>query len=217
MSEIKNIIFDFDGTIGDSFDIVCNIGCEIANKHGIHSSEEEFSFIFKNMGIRELAKKFSINKREFIELIYIIRHRFSKRTDEIDIFDGMKEVLEELCNEGYVLGIISSNSKKNVNKILQHREISKYFSFVKKTSLFGKHKTIEKVLQKEGMKKSQTIYVGDEIRDLKACRKIRVNVISVSWGFNSRNLLESKKARHIVDTPKELLQTITYLSGTNFT
>jgi phosphoglycolate phosphatase-like HAD superfamily hydrolase len=51
------------------------------------------------------------------------------------------------------------------------------------------------------------VYVGDEVRDIEAARKSGINCISVSWGFNTKELLQ-KHSQTVVSSPTELLQAI---------
>ena len=58
------------------------------------------------------------------------------------------------------------------------------------------------------MDPAQLFYVGDEVRDVKACRKAGVPVVGVTWGFNSRDALEKSGPSLVVDHPSELLAAI---------
>lgn len=58
------------------------------------------------------------------------------------------------------------------------------------------------------MEPNELIYVGDEVRDVKACLKAGVLVIGVTWGLNCRNALEASGASFGVDHPSELLAVI---------
>ena len=61
---------------------------------------------------------------------------------------------------------------------------------------------------KQGVEKNETLCIGDEVRDVQAAKKADVRIVSVSWGFNSPELLEQAGAERIVSTPEELLEAI---------
>jgi phosphoglycolate phosphatase len=50
-----------------------------------------------------------------------------------------------------------------------------------------------------------SIYVGDELRDLKACQKIGMNIILVSWGWNNLDLLKTASPKHIANSTEALV------------
>ena len=74
-----------------------------------------------------------------------------------------------------------------------------------KAALFGKASVIKKVLKKLGYKKSEAIYVGDETRDILACRELGIDLISVSWGYDDISLLEKEEAKMIAKTPSDIM------------
>jgi phosphoglycolate phosphatase len=61
------------------------------------------------------------------------------------------------------------------------------------------------------MQKNDVVYIGDEYRDILACKKSKIKIISVTWGFDSRDLLVSGNPDFIVDSPVELLNVIANL------
>ena len=50
----------------------------------------------------------------------------------------------------------------------------------------------------------EIIYVGDEMRDIEASKKVGIPVIAVSWGLNKREALESFKPDQMAHSPKDL-------------
>ena len=60
----------------------------------------------------------------------------------------------------------------------------------------------------KGFSLSETLYIGDEVRDVKACQKIGLDIISVSWGLNNKEALYEAGSLAIVDSPSLLLETL---------
>ena len=54
------------------------------------------------------------------------------------------------------------------------------------------------------MHPEEMVYIGDEIRDIKASKKAKVPVASVSWGFNSAESLAEAEPDHLLHHPEEL-------------
>ena len=123
--------------------------------------------------------------------------------DEAIPFEGMIDVLNEL-SETFKLIIISSNHKKFIKYFLKSYDISFFDKVFGKAALFGKASVIKKALKKLGYKKSEAIYVGDETRDIMACRELGIDLISVSWGYDDISLLEKEEASMIAKTPNDI-------------
>ena len=111
-----------------------------------------------------------------------------------------------LKNTGFNLGILSSNSKINVCKFLENNNLDNIFDFIYSSRhLFGKDKTLLRLLKKRNIPKKNAVYVGDETRDIEAAKKAGISIVSVSWGFNSRKTLEALQPDQIAGSPGELI------------
>ncbi|OQY42943.1 MAG: hypothetical protein B6227_00580 [Fusobacteriia bacterium 4572_74] len=129
----------------------------------------------------------------------------SRKMEEIPLIDGIKEVLISLNKMGYKMGVLTSNNKKNVDDFLKHYEMRNLFEFIyAEKNVFGKDKAINKMMKIEKLDK--IIYVGDETRDIEACKKIEVPIISVGWGFNTSVNLKKYNPNYFIEDPKELLE-----------
>jgi len=68
------------------------------------------------------------------------------------------------------------------------------------------------LLKKHKIKRNSVIYVGDETRDIDALKRIKIPIIAVSWGFNSRKILEQQDPTCLIDHPNQLLNSILKVS-----
>ena len=132
-----------------------------------------------------------------------------KEMENIKFFPGVKKFLFDLKKEGYKLAIISSNRKENIDKFIKFNKLN-VFDFVHgKTDIFGKAGYLEKFLKDFSLKKSEVIYIGDEIRDVEACKKVGIKMIGVSWGLHTIQALKRIGVDYIAKKPVEILKLIT--------
>ncbi|MCK4635796.1 MAG: HAD-IA family hydrolase [Candidatus Moranbacteria bacterium] len=203
----KTIIFDFDGTIADTLDVVVNIYNKLAPKYFCKTLKREDVEILRNKKSQEFMKDYGISKFKLPFLVLHIRKYLNGEMKNVKPIDGIIETLKELKNLGYNLGIMTSNSKKNVENFLKINNLDDIFDFVYSSkNLFGKDKVIKKIINKYFFEKDLIIYVGDEVRDVEMSKKLGISVLAVSWGFNSREMLENAGADVIVDNSRELLE-----------
>jgi len=60
-------------------------------------------------------------------------------------------------------------------------------------------------MKRHSLARKHSVYVGDETRDIQAARLAFIKVVSVSWGFNTREILAKQKPNFLIDSPKDLL------------
>lgn len=72
------------------------------------------------------------------------------------------------------------------------------------SSMLGKHKNISKILKLMALSPSDCLYVGDETRDIEACKKVGIPVAAVTWGFHSQEKLRVFNPNFLVESIEEL-------------
>lgn len=205
MNDSRYIIFDFDGTIADTFDLALEIYNTIAPEYNCRPAGPEDLDLFRTKKPQELLKIYGVSRLKLLSLMLRIRRELSHHIPEINLIRGMDASLREIRSGGYRMGILTSNSVINVGKFLDINNLSGLFDFIYSgKSLFGKDKVIKRLLMHENLTADKVIYVGDEARDIEASKSAGIPVVSVSWGMNRRELLVSLSPDQIADDPKEL-------------
>jgi len=72
----------------------------------------------------------------------------------------------------------------------------------------GKPREFRKILKKRGISKDHALYIGDESRDIEAAHAVGMKVISVLWGYNSKQALESHKPDFLADSGEDALEIV---------
>ncbi|MGA0351415.1 MAG: HAD-IA family hydrolase, partial [Acholeplasmataceae bacterium] len=196
-------LFDFDGTIADTMSMTYHIYEKMAQKYGMPVLSREVIQAYKKLPLQERLNKQGIPFYMVPKLLSESQVLQKEFKDEAIPFEGMIDVLNEL-SETFKLIIISSNHKKFIKYFLKSYDISFFDKVFGKAALFGKASVIKKALKKLGYKKSEAIYVGDETRDIMACRELGIDLISVSWGYDDISLLEKEEASMIAKTPNDI-------------
>ena len=176
---------------------------KMAQKYGMPVLSREVIQAYKKLPLQERLNKQGIPFYMVPKLLSESQVLQKEFKDEAIPFEGMIDVLNEL-SETFKLIIISSNHKKFIKYFLKSYDISFFDKVFGKAALFGKASVIKKALKKLGYKKSEAIYVGDETRDIMACRELGIDLISVSWGYDDISLLEKEEASMIAKTPNDI-------------
>ncbi len=203
------ILFDFDGTIADTYQAIIDITNNLSTEFGYKALAQEELLLIKNLSSREIVKRSEISIFKLPFLVRRIRAELSKEIAELLPIPDMTQALFELQSRGYILGIVTSNIKENVETFLDKNKLNSIFSYIySSTSIFGKHRIINQAIKANNLDSSKVIYVGDETRDIRSARKSHIGIISVGWGFNSREILLDYQPDYLVDRPQELLKAI---------
>ena len=204
----KVIIFDFDGTLADTIDILLSITNRLSAEFGFKSATKEELAQLSNLNSWQILQYSGISIFKFPLLIRRLKAELHSEVPHIQLFPGIKEVLLELKKRGFQLGIITSNSRENVLGALEKNGLQDTFTFIYSGSTFGKHKVINKWLRIENIHTEKVVYVGDEIRDIDAAKKTGIKVIAVGWGFNSPQALAAQNPNFLIKRPQELIEII---------
>jgi phosphoglycolate phosphatase len=202
----KVIIFDFDGTLADTIDILLSITNRLSAEFGFKSATKEELAQLSNLNSWQILQYSGISIFKFPLLIRRLKAELHSEVPHIQLFPGIKEVLLELKKRGFQLGIITSNSRENVLGALEKNGLQDTFTFIYSGSTFGKHKVINKWLRIENIHTEKVVYVGDEIRDIDAAKKTGIKVIAVGWGFNSPQALAAQNPNFLIERPQELIE-----------
>ncbi len=198
---MKHVIFDFDGTIADTMPHVLEIAEEVTGRIIDRTEVERL----RNMSITAILKEYKIPLYRIPKYLLQGKKLLAKRGTKIEPVGDLQAVLHELKNSGYDLQIVSSNSAPIIVKFLRRHKIEKYFSSVHgNVGLFSKAQALKKIIKKQEYSIKDCVYIGDELRDIEAARKIKMLVIAVTWGFNGEKLLKSTRPDALADQAKEL-------------
>lgn len=201
----KAIIFDFDGTLCDSVPVLVEVLNILSNEFGYQKID-----LKKEQELRMMsAKKFILNELKvplyrMLQFEKRAREEALRRVDKLALFDGVKEVIEQLQTQGYCVGVLSSNSEQAIVKALERGNVKVDFIY-SGSSIFGKHKVVMSLLKSRGLAKDNVVYVGDELRDSDACKKAGIKMVAVDWGFNFPEAFH-KIGVATVSSPAALLQ-----------
>lgn len=199
---MKTLIFDFDGTLADSFDLVVDIAHEVLK---IPRVSDERMQEFRHMSVLKIAKELHISVAQGPRLLIKGRQMMHQRMSEVKTFPGLAEALAELHNAGYRLIVMSSNSEQNVRVFLRKNKLEKYFDEVYGgVGLLNKAAALRKIIKRNKYNFGDCYYVGDEARDVIASKKVGVKCVSVLWGYQSAKALEQQKPYAIATKPSDL-------------
>jgi phosphoglycolate phosphatase len=203
----KALIFDFDGTIADTLGETRRIFNQIAPDYGIRQVAEHELDGLRHLSLKELLEQLDIPKLRVPSLISRGTSLMRGNINQLQLIDGIRDVLIELRGHVHSFGILTSNATANVDLFLQTHGLRDQFDFISSTSkLTGKAKHLKAIRKTFSLEPEEMLYIGDELRDVKASQKAGIPIAAVTWGFNSRESLAASEPNYLFDQPTDFLR-----------
>ena len=202
-----HIVFDADGTLLDSENVsllsLRDVVLELFGKD-IALDDLRFSFglvsaeVWKRLGVA------SVEQANILWTKYYFKHSGS-----ITLFEGIREVLDELAGLPRVLGLVTSKDESEYANDIVRLGISDYFDFTILAECTEKHKPhpdpMLKFLEYSKAVPEETLYVGDTEYDFQCAKGAGVDFALAVWGAGQRCKVE---ADHYLDHPSDILRLV---------
>ncbi|MDB5170658.1 MAG: gph 1 [Candidatus Saccharibacteria bacterium] len=196
------IIFDFDGTIANSFPYVSSF---LAEQAGLPPLTEADAQQLRGLSMQAMARQMGFAWWRLPRLFIRGRRRMQASSKHLHPFDGMPELIRQLHKDGHQLYLLSSNNLRNIKAFLRAHDLDNYFiDIYGSVGLFSKAPALKRLLRKHKLNLEDAVYVGDELRDAEAAQSIKLRVISVTWGFARLQDLTNQKPTALAASPAEL-------------
>ncbi len=199
------LIFDFDGTIADTLEMMMKTYNRVAPEYGCRLVTNEERGILRTKKPQEFLKEYGMNAARLPLFLMRMRKEMGGCITEVKPVPGISMALRGLKTSGFTLGIISSNAVENVRLFLNMNDLTDLFDFVwSGSNVFGKDKVIRRLMRKVDLSPEHAVYIGDETRDIEAARKAHIPMVAVSWGYQAKEILSASQPDRIADEPGEL-------------
>ncbi len=196
---MKNLIFDLDGTLGDTLPL-----CLKAFQLSIEP------YLNQKLPAAEITKYFGISEEGIINTLLPehaeegIQSFITCYTDLLEqkttIFPGVPELLATLEDNGHFITMVTGKSMITAEITLEKYGIKQYFKDIYPGSPTGeiKDNCINKLIHKHNLKRSETVYIGDAVSDIIASKNCGIAVIGAAWASTADILaLEAANPNYI--------------------
>ena len=228
-NKLSAVVFDFDGTLVDSFNFMFSIYLSELTKKlpfaqipDITSVSQKFVEDETKEGMKnpkklvlkvfyKTSRALGLSRSSSANVTLRTAYRIQKRYTEIEVFPSAEELLKILNESGVPTILITLSSKKKVIEILKKNDLEKYFQIIiDKNSLqnFEKAKGIEDSLIALGLDKkdlSNVIALGDLPSDIEDGKMAGVKTGAVLTGPVEASKLEEANPDYIFTDLNDVL------------
>ena len=200
------VIFDFDGTLANTFDWFIGALNSLSDKYRYSKIDDQEIEIIRSSNAHTLYKQRRISRWKLAHIASDLRTLMAEDIEKIDLFDGVSSMLKTLAENHVKIGIVSSNSYANIRKILGTQNAAFIDYYECGVSVLGKASKLRKILKKSGVNIVKAIFVGDELRDIEASKKVGLPYGVVRWGYNDIHYLRKTGPNEEFDTVIDILK-----------
>ncbi len=207
----KYILFDLDGTVTDP-EVGITLSVAYSLKHfGIEVEDVRSLRKFIGPPLHESYIDFyGFSREKAMEAVKKYRERFAETgIFENEPYEGIHQLLSKLKDAGFTLAIASSKPEVFTKRIIEHFDLSPYFTEVCGSELDGnrtnKAEVITYALEKLGSPSPESVVmIGDRHHDIVGAKKNGLTSIGVLYGFGDEAELREAGADHIAATVQEI-------------
>ncbi len=201
-NKVDTILFDLDGTILDSKDLIYRSFIHTFEKYfpGHELSDAELDSFF-GPTLKETFSKYTDDPALIEEMIEYYREYNQDAHDElVNLFPGVKDTIKFLAKHHYKLGVVSSKKRSLVDHALEYFKINEYFDVV-----IGQDDVVNPKPDPEGIKKAceilgskRALYVGDSVSDIQAGKRARIKTCAIAYKK------DNKRAESLLDLEPDM-------------
>jgi phosphoglycolate phosphatase len=208
MPRYRLAIFDFDGTLADSLDWFRTSFHEVIARFDLTPVTAEELEQMRGLSAREIMARLNVSMWQLPAIVSDMRKRKLAAASQTSLFAGIPAMLSDLQRQGIKTAIVSSDSEASVRQVLGP-DANLINRFDCGAAMFGKHWKFRRVARKLGAKPSETICIGEELRDIDAANAAGMDSGAVAWGYALPSALQAARPTHLFNSIEEMMQRLT--------
>lgn len=215
MKEITTILFDFDGTIMDTNELIIQSWQHTFRT--VEGKERSVESIIETFGeplyvtMKKVLPGIDVEEGVSIYRNYLTKHY----TEMISPFPGMPELLETLKRLGLRNGLVTSRTKESTFRGLDHFGLTSFFDSVVTCDDTDRHKPDPEPLliamRELAVLPHQCLMIGDSMFDILCARNAGVRSVLVGWqmAVTEEDLQGENAPDFQMETPEALVALLT--------
>jgi phosphoglycolate phosphatase len=199
------VVFDWDGTLMDSTAHITRSIQAACRDLGLPVPTDEAASYVIGLGLRDALQIAAptLDPSEYPRLAERYRHHFLLKDSHIALFDGVRELLDELRGAGYLLAVATGKSRVGLNRALDEAGLMRVFDGTRcADETFSKpHPAMLHELTRElGQDLGRTVMIGDTTHDLQMAQNAGTAGIGVAYGAHPADALKALAPRFVADS-----------------
>jgi phosphoglycolate phosphatase len=181
------IVFDWDGTLMDSTATIVQCIQAAARDLGLPVPDKRAASHVIGLGLADAmqAAMPDIDPVYYPRVVERYRHHYLGQDQDLTLFDGVREMLGDLSQQGYFLAVATGKSRVGLNRALNATGLLSVFDATRcADETFSKpHPAMLQELTRElGQDMTRTLMIGDTTHDLQMAVNAGAAGVAVEYG-----------------------------------
>lgn len=204
------IVFDWDGTIIDSASTIAECIRDASRELGLEVPEPQRARHVIGLGLHDAMRLAvpGLPAQRYPEFVASYRKHFLARKDAMQLFDGMRPLLEHL-SKSYLLAIATGKSRAGLDRDLGFHKLEPFFAASRcadETNPKPHPAMLLEIMEKLGMPTHASLMIGDTSHDLEMARAAGVSALAVTYGAHAEEGLRACQPLGCFSSVTELKQ-----------
>lgn len=188
------LIFDWDGTLADSAQIIVNALQWASRDVGVPIPDDASSRGVIGLGLPEaLLELFpDLDEPDRQQVGQRYRHYYNTNEHEVSLFRGVEDAMQAYADAGFMLAVATGKGRGGLNRAMERSGLGPLFHATRCVDdCFSKPhpQMLEEIMDELGVMPEKTLMIGDSQFDLQMARNARVASLGVSYGAQPEEML----------------------------
>ena len=203
------LVFDWDGTLVDSTAIISAAIQQACCDLGLPAPADEAARFVIGLGLADALRRVAptLAPADYPRLTERYRQHYLARDTDIPLFQGAREMLDELDARGFLLAVATGKSRVGLARALEHQRLEHRF-VASRCADEGFPKPhpdmLVTLMERCAVEPSETLMIGDTSHDLELARNARASAVAVTYGAHAAESLAAFSPLAMVSSIAEL-------------
>ncbi len=203
------LVFDWDGTLADSTAIIAGALQQACREMGEPVPDEKSARHVIGLGLADAMRHVAplLSPERYGDLAARYRENYFARDPEIPLFEGVREMLDELAGAGFLLAVATGKTRAGLAHAMARQEIAHMFVATRCADESAPKPSPEMLLhlmELLGADPGETLMIGDTTHDLALARQAGASAIAVTYGAHPTIELARESPLAMIDSVEEL-------------
>ncbi len=200
------LIFDWDGTLMDSAGHIVSSATRAIEMMGLPEREPRQISELIGLGLRDAFDRLfpEISRETMDGLLVEYSQKFSGVTQQpSDLFEGVKETLERLIDQGFILAVATGKSRKGLDRAMSESGVTEYFTITRcadESANKPDPQMLHDILKSTSTEYDRALMIGDTEFDIAMAQHADVHALAVECGVHDRDRLQAAGASAILES-----------------
>ena len=223
MSALKLAVFDVDGTLVDSRQVISEAMNRAFKRAGLGGIGYERTRTIVGLELTEAVLRLApidYPAERIPELANFYKQAFVELRSEAGfnepLYDGARDTVERLADEGWLLGVATGKARRGLDIVFDHHGLQPFFQTLQTVDGgAGKPhpRMVLDAMAETGAPAEHTVMIGDTSFDMAMGRSAGVTALGVSWGFHTPEEIAEGGAHQIFDAFESLDRALASFQG----